>query len=241
MSHIVVTDNKTWAHIRIDRSEKRNALNQSARLDLIDAFKVLSGRVNSVVLTGSEQWFCSGADIKERAQNIAEGKPDDTGPQGVQLALAIREFPGVVIAAVNGLALGYGVNLVNVCDLAIGSDQAKLGLPEIKSAGFASMSAATSHLSGLNRKRLGWMLYTTEQINAGTALSWGLLNEVAMAEDLDSHVQDLAERIGSYDIDVLTETKLAIAKLPDFTGDWRSALNYGQGVAAHIKGRLARR
>jgi enoyl-CoA hydratase/carnithine racemase len=241
MSHVVVTNHESWAHIRIQRPEKRNALNQAARLDLLAAFKSLEGEARAVVITGSDQWFCCGADIKERAQTLAEGMPDTAGQEGIDLAIAIQQFPGVVISAVNGLALGYGVNLINVSDLSIGSVQAKMGLPELKAGAFASMSAATSHLSGLNRKRLGWMLYNTEPINASVALSWGLLNEVVMADELDSRAQELAEKISQFDADVLTETKSAIAKLPEFNSDWRSALDYGQNVAERIKRRIASR
>jgi len=239
MSYIVVSKHETWAHLRIDRAEKRNAMNQSARLDLLAALETLAGHVNAVVITGSDQWFCCGADIKERAQFLAEGRQDTAGQEGIDLAMAIREFPGVVIAAVNGLALGYGVNLVNACDLAVGSEHARFGLPELKSAAFASMSAATSHLSGLNRKRLGWMLFNTEPVDAEMALSWGLLNEVIPAGNLDSRVRELAGKIGQFDRHVLTETKHALAKLPEFTTDWRAALNYGQDIAARIRSRIA--
>ncbi|ALL68484.1 Enoyl-CoA hydratase [Paraburkholderia caribensis MBA4] len=241
MSHIVVSKHENWAHLRIARPEKRNALNQSARLDLLRALESLAGKVHVVVITGSDEWFCCGADIKERAQFLAEGKPDTTAQDGMDIAMAIKEFPGIVIAAVNGLALGFGVNLINCSDLAIGSDIAKLGLPELRAASFASMSAATGHLSGLNRKRLGWMVFNTESIDAETALSWGLLNQVVPAENLASRVQELAEKISTFDFDVLKETKRAIAQMPDFTTDWRVALTFGQDVAARIKGHIAGR
>src|ERR1700744_6552473 len=185
MSDIVVTEQQDWAFIRIERAAKRNALNQAARLDLLAALRTLRHHARALILTGSDAWICCGADIKERAQFIAEGKADTAGSEGIELAVAIKEFPGVVIAAVNGLALGYGVNLVNCSDLALASDRAQLGLPELRHGSFASMSAATSLLSGLNRKRAGWMIFNTDPIDANTALAWGLINEIVPADRLD--------------------------------------------------------
>jgi enoyl-CoA hydratase/carnithine racemase len=239
MSCIVVTHHTSWAHIRMDRAGKRNALNQAARLDLLAAFESLAGKARAVVITGSEQWFCCGADVKERAQHLAEGKPDTAGQEGIDLAMAIRDFPGVVIAAVNGLALGYGVNLVNCCDLALAAGQAKLGLPELRSSSFASMSAATSRLSGLSPKRLGWLVFNTEPVEADTALSWGLVNEVVPGDQLAQRAAELAAKIGQFEPEVLAETKAALAKLSESSCDWRVAMDNGQVVGARIKGLIA--
>lgn len=235
MSSVMLTEQEGWAHLRINRPEKRNALDQAARLDLLAALHSVSGRARAVVLTGAEAWFCCGADIKERAQLVAEGKPDPTGPEGIELAMAIHAFPGVVIAAVNGLALGYGVNLVNCCDLALAAHDAQLGLPELRASSFASMSAATSLLSGLNRKRAGWLVFNTDPIDAATALAWGLVNEVVPSTQLAGRAAELAIRIAGFAPAAITETKSALARLPTFGADWRAAMEHGQETGARIK------
>jgi enoyl-CoA hydratase/carnithine racemase len=235
MSDIIVTEHQNWALIRIDRAAKRNALNQSARLDLLAALRTLENRARAIILTGSDAWFCCGADIKERAQFVAEGKEDCVGSEGMELATAIREFPGVVIAAVNGLALGYGVNLVNCCDLALASDRAQLGLPELRHGSFASMSAATSLLSGLNRKRAGWMIFNTDPIDANTALAWGLINEIVTADGLADRAVELASKIAAFHPAAIAETKTALAKIPELGPQWRAAMEFGQTVGARIK------
>lgn len=235
MSPILLTEHEGWAHLRIDRPEKRNALNQAARFDLLAALRAVSGRANAVVLTGADAWFCCGADLKERAQWLAEGKDDTAGAEGIELALAIRDFPGVVIAAVNGLALGYGVNLVNCCDLAVAAEGAQLGLPELRAASFASLSAATGLLSGLNRKRAGWLVFNTEPVDAATALAWGMVNEVVPAAQLDGRSTALASRIAGFAPAAVAQTKAALAKLPEFGTDWRGAMEHGQTVGARIK------
>ncbi|WP_326540621.1 enoyl-CoA hydratase/isomerase family protein [Pseudorhodoferax sp.] len=235
---LAVTVHTGWAHLRIQRADKRNALNQAARQALREALQTLAGQAQAVVLTGSERWFCCGADLKERAQHVADGQPDTAGEEGIALAGALREYPGVVIAAVNGLALGYGVNLVNCADLALAADTAQLGLPELRAGGYASMSAATSQLAGLGRKRLAWMVYGAEPIDAQTALAWGLVNQVVPAHELDAHAEALARRIAGFDAAALAETKAALQQIPEAT-DWRLAMQAGQGVAARIRQRRA--
>jgi enoyl-CoA hydratase/carnithine racemase len=239
MSDVIVTKHQDWALIRIDRAAKRNSLNQAARLDLLAALRTLQNHARAIILTGSDAWFCCGADIKERAQFVAEGKEDTAGSEGLELAAAIREFPGVVIAAVNGLALGYGVNLVNCCDLALASDRAQLGLPELRHGSFASMSAATSLLSGLSRKRAGWMIFNADPIDAHTALAWGLINEIVPADRLGDRAVQLASKIAAFHPAAIAETKAALAKIPELGPQWGPAMEFGQTVGARIKAKTS--
>ncbi|GAA4333896.1 enoyl-CoA hydratase [Pigmentiphaga soli] len=236
MNNIVLTVHEGWAHLRIARPEKRNALDSPMRLALLEHLAALSGQARAIVLTGADGWFCCGADLKERAQRAAQGLPDVTAPEGIELACTIKTFPGVVIAAVNGLTLGYGVNLVNCCDLAIAADGAEFGLPEVQAGGFASMSAATGQLSGINRKRIGWLLYSAERLPAATAATWGLVNEVVAPDALAARAEALARRIASFEPAAVRETKAALAQVPDARhADWRAAMEDGQTVAARIR------
>jgi enoyl-CoA hydratase/carnithine racemase len=239
MNNIVVTTHERWAHIRIDRAAKRNALNQASRIGLLEALHALEGKAQALVLTGSDQWFCCGADVKERAERLAQGHADTAGEEGIELALAVKAYPGVVIAAVNGLALGYGVTLINACDLAVAADSAQMGLPELRSASYASMSAATTHLSGLSQKRLGWMVFNTESIDAPTALSWGLINEVVPHGALEERARSVAEKIAGFDPIAIAESKLALSLIPGEQRTWRNAMERGQSVNAQIRKRIA--
>jgi enoyl-CoA hydratase/carnithine racemase len=234
MNNIVVTTYERWAHIRIDRTAKRNALNQTCRVDLQDALRSLQGKAQALVLTGSDRWFCCGADIKERAERLAQGQADTAGEEGIELAMAIKSYPGVVIAAVNGLALGYGVTLLNSCDLALAADSAQFGLPELRSASYASISAATTELSGVSRKRLAWMVYNTEPIDAVTALNWGLINEVVSGDHLDDRAKTLAQKVAAFNPVAVAESKLALSRIPEAKSDWRAAMELGQGVNNRI-------
>jgi enoyl-CoA hydratase/carnithine racemase len=239
MSVVVVTDHEGWSELRINRADKRNALNQAARQELREALRAKEGVAKAIVISGSEEWFCCGADIKERAARLAQGLPDATAEEGIELAMAIRDFPGVVIASVNGLALGYGVNLINCADLAVASDRARLGLPELRSASFASVSSATTQLAGVSRKRLAWLIYDADPIDAATAREWGLVNLVVSAGELQPRIATLANKIAGFDAAAIAETKAALAKVPD-ASDWRAAMQMGQGVRARIDAHRAR-
>jgi enoyl-CoA hydratase/carnithine racemase len=238
MSVVAVTKHDRWSELRINRPEKRNALNQSARQALLKALREEAGVARAVVISGSDEWFCCGADIKERAACLAQGLPDTSAEEGIELAMAIREFPGVVIASVNGLALGYGVNLVNCADVAIASDQARFGLPELRSGSFASVSSATTQLAGVGRKRLAWLIYNADPIDAATAGEWGLVSLVVPAAELQTRVAALAGKLAQFDAAAIAETKAALSKLPD-ASDWRAAMQMGQGVRARIVARQA--
>lgn len=222
-----------WARIRIGRPDKRNALNRATRLDLSAAFADLAD-ARAIVLTGTDKSFCAGLDLKERAADLAAGQPDTAGDEAIALNMAMRAHPAVVIAGVNGLALGGGMTLVNVCDLAVAAADAQFGTPEIGFATYASMAGPTARLL-LNRKRAGWLLLTGERIDAATACAWGLVNEVVDPDSLDARCTKLAVRIAGFDAAALAAIKATLDSVPGAASDWRQALVYGQGINVAIR------
>ena len=234
MSIIAVTKHAAWAHLRIKRAEKRNALDQAAGLELLVA---LRGRAigGAVVLTGAEPWFCSGADIKERAQLAADGKPDPTGAEGIELAIAIHAFPGVVIAAVNGLALGYGVNLVNCCDLAL--------------ARYARNSGSPNCAPGRSRA-CWWRPAISRVLTANCSAGWSLARSLLMQPWL-RHGASLTKWFrtiilrharASWPLGLRASIELSWPKprlgtqrYQDVGTDWRRAMEEGQRMSALIK------
>ncbi|QET00657.1 enoyl-CoA hydratase/isomerase family protein [Cupriavidus pauculus] len=233
-----VTRHAGWAVIRIDREARRNALDRATRHALAAALANLRGDTRAIVLTGTGASFCAGLDLREREEERAAGAPDLAGQEAIELNLAMRAHPAIFIAAVNGLALGGGVTLVNSCDLAIASSTAALGCPEIGFANYASMAGPTSQLL-LTRKRAAWLLLTTERIDAATAADWGLVNEVVPPAQLDARAAELAVRLAGFDAVALAETKAALEKIPAEITRWREAMDYGQTVNARIRERTA--
>lgn len=231
---IAVEHHAGWARLRIMRPTKRNALDRATRLGLTAAIAELGQGTRAVVLTGTQTSFCAGLDLKERAAEVAAGRPDTAGEEAIALNTAMRAHPAVFIAGVNGLALGGGMTLINTCDLAIAAEDAELGTPEIGFSTYASMAGPTARLL-LNRKRTAWLLLTGERIGAATALDWGLVNEVVARDHLDARCAELAARIAGFDATALAAVKASLDAVPGAVTDWRRALVYGQGVNATIR------
>lgn len=223
-----------WALIQIDRPCKRNALDRALRTGLMAALRCLEGEARAIVLTGSGNAFCAGLDLTERAADRAAGQ-DTGGAEWVKLNAAIRAHPAAFIAAVNGVALGGGVTLMNSCDLALASDDASFACPELGFATYASASGPTTQLSGIARKRAAWLLLTTERLDAATVERWGLLNEVVAPAALLPRAVSLAERLAGYDPMALTAVKHALDHIPAVIRGWREAMEYGQRVNAGIR------
>jgi enoyl-CoA hydratase/carnithine racemase len=130
----------------------------------------------------------------------------------------LHELPQPVIAKVHGVATAAGCQLVAACDLAIATDDTRFATPGVNIGLFCSTPMVPVHRS-IGRKRALEMLFTGEMIDAGTALEWGLVNDIVPAAELDDAVLALADRIASgspavlalgkrafYSQDALTET-----------------------------------
>lgn len=221
--------------LRIARAEKRNAVDRATRAALAAALEELRD-VRAIVITGSGASFCAGIDLKEREAEKTAGQPDTAGREWMDINMALREHPAVCIAAVNGLALGAGLTLVNSCDLALAARSASFGTPEVGFGAYASMAGPTMQRSGLTRKRVAWMLLTAPRVDADIAERWGLINEVTSDEGLLPRAAALAADIAGRDAIALAEIKQTLDRLPAQAG-WREAMEYGQTVNATIRAR----
>ena len=138
-SGLDITRHYGWAEIRIDRETKRNAMDRATRQAMLAAFEELRPSAKAIVITGTGMAFCAGMDLKEREQDRLAGI-DGAGDEWVSVNIAIRKHPAIFIAAVNGVALGGGATLINVCDLAVASTQASIGCPEMGFATYPAMA-----------------------------------------------------------------------------------------------------
>ncbi len=235
---IVVTRHESWAELRIDREDKRNAVNRACRNGLMRAFDELRGHAKAIVLTGTGGSFCAGIDLKEREQDQQRGI-HDAGEEWIGVNLAIRAHPAIFIAAVNGLALGGGATLINVCDLAIASTRAGIGCPEMGFATYPGMAGPAIQLSGITRKQAAWLVLTTNRIDGATAERWGMVNQCAEPDALLPTARALAEKIARFDAAALAESKKALDQIPAFITDWREAMDHGQTVNRAIRSKTA--
>ena len=184
--------------ITIDRPKKLNALNRETIQELHDAFKEAkdNDEVKVVIITGSgEKAFVAGADISEFSEySPKEGKGLAADGQK-KLFNYVANFPKPVIAAVNGFALGGGLELAMAAHFRIASDNAKMGLPEV-SLGVIPGYGGTQRLPQLVGKgRAMEMIMTAGMIDANQALQYNLVNHVVELNELLDFAEELAGKI----------------------------------------------
>jgi len=180
----------TIARVTIENAEKLNTLGSQLMIEFVERIEGLAGRddLRAVVLTGAgEKAFIGGADISEMATL------DAASAEGFITLVhrtcdCLRALPVPVIARVNGYALGAGLEVAVACDLRIASSNALFGMPEVR-VGIPSVveAALLPDLIGWGRTRE--LLLFGENIDAQTALAWGLVEEVVAPADLDAAVE----------------------------------------------------
>lgn len=209
------------AKVYIDRPKKLNALNRATIEELHKVFETLlnTDEVSVIILTGTgEKAFVAGADISEFA-DYSEEQGKELAAKGQEIVFDyIANFPKPVIAAVNGFALGGGLELAMSAHFRIASDNARLGLPET-SLGVIPGYGGTQRLPQLVGKgRAMEMIMTAGMIDAETAKNYGLVNHVTTLEDLIPLAEKLANKI-------LNNSMQAIAVAIEAIND-----NYKDGV-----------
>jgi enoyl-CoA hydratase/carnithine racemase len=166
--------------LTIDRERRLNALSRATlyALGRLGAELVADPSVRAIILTGAgERAFCAGADLKERQGMSLDDVRVQVGLYRSELGVLDRS-PKPVVAAINGVALGGGLELAMVCDLRVTVPTAKLGLPET-SLGIIPGAGGTQRLARLvGEGRATEMICLGRRLNAAEALSWGLVNHV---------------------------------------------------------------
>lgn len=196
--NILVSQENGLAIITINRPKKLNALNKATIEELHNAFESLenSDSVKVIVITGSgEKAFVAGADISEFAHFSVEngGKLAAKGQE--MLFNFVENLSTPVIAAVNGFALGGGLELAMACHFRIASDNAKMGLPEV-SLGVIPGYGGTQRLPQLVGKGKAMeLIMTAGMISADEAKELGLVNYVTSLEELLPLAEKLASKI----------------------------------------------
>lgn len=196
--NILVQQENGLAIIAINRPSKLNALNKSTIDELHHAFKTQDAEssVKVIIITGSgEKAFVAGADISEFA-NFSTREGENLAAKGQELLFDfVENLSTPVIAAVNGFALGGGLELAMAAHFRIASDNAKMGLPEV-SLGVIPGYGGTQRLPQLIGKgRAMEMIMTAGMINAEEAKAYGLVNHVVNQAELLDFCKNIASKI----------------------------------------------
>ena len=197
--HLLVEISAAVALLTINAPRTLNALNSELLGELEAALLELNrdAAVKAVILTGAgEKAFVAGADIREMAMLSAyEGQ--QFGLKGQRLMLLVRKMTKPVIAAVNGYALGGGLELALACDFIYASTRAQVGFPEV-TLGIMPGFGGTQNLARLiGANRASELIFTGKIITADKAAAWGIVNEVFPPEELLPKAQEAAARIAS--------------------------------------------
>ncbi|MCF6224145.1 MAG: enoyl-CoA hydratase-related protein [Flavobacteriaceae bacterium] len=197
-SNILVEKNGKTAKITINRPKKLNALNKDTINELHMAFEALEAddQIRAIIITGSgDKAFVAGADITEFAHfDILEGAKLSKKGQKTLFDF-IENLNTPVIAAINGFALGGGLELAMACHFRVASENAKMGLPEV-SLGVIPGYGGTQRLPQLVGKGKAMeMIMTAGMITAEDAQNSGLVNHVVPQEELIPLCEKLAKKI----------------------------------------------
>ena len=205
--NLIITQNNGIAQITINRPKKLNALNKATIQELHEAFRALDSdvAVKAIIITGSgDKAFVAGADISEFAHfSVEEGQ--FLAKEGQRILFNfIENLATPVIAAINGFALGGGLELAMACHFRVASDNAKMGLTEV-SLGVIPGYGGTQRLPQLVGKGKAMeLIMTAGMISANEAKECGLVNHVVSQEEL----LPLAEKIASK---ILRNSSVAIS------------------------------
>ncbi|MDP2644519.1 MAG: enoyl-CoA hydratase/isomerase family protein [Desulfobacterales bacterium] len=207
-------DHAAW--ITLNRPESKNAQDPLTREELTKALKLSrdDDDVYLMVITGAGEAFCAGGDIVNFPRNPVEfmeriGLQISGRKRPIEL---IREIPKPIIAMVNGLALGAGMELAMACDMIIASENARFGQPEIK-VGLIPGGGGTQVLPRLvGEKKAKELVLTGNIISAEEALRIGLVNRVVPGEKLRETVEELVATLSKRSPIMLKFAKMAINK-----------------------------
>jgi enoyl-CoA hydratase/carnithine racemase len=181
--------------VTMNRPDRLNAMNTAMMTDLRDLFTELyvnPALANCIVLTGAgERGFCPGADLKER-----DGMTDDVWRRQhaivEQFIKAMHSCPIPIIAAVNGVAMGGGLEIALACDFIYAAEHARFAFPEVTRG---IMPGAAGRACGVRRAKE--IVLTGMPFNVDEALEWGIVNRICKPEFLLTEAQETARIIAA--------------------------------------------
>ncbi len=224
----IIFDHAPIATLTVNRPAALNALNRAVLEEIARVLREVrhdpAARV--LIVTGAgERAFVAGADIAAMAEmSTAEGL--EFSRLGHRVMQSFEDLPIPVIAAVNGFALGGGLELAMACDLIIASEKARFGQPEINLALIPGFGGTQRLPHRIGHARAREYVLTGEMFDAKTALALGLANQVVAPEELMPAARKLAEKLASKSRAALRQAKAALRA--SFTMEEDAGLRFEQ-------------
>jgi len=193
--NILIAREGPIAVLTVNRPRSLNALNGKTLREITGAVRELADQSRAIILTGAgDKAFVAGADIAEMAP-MTPWSAREFSELGHVLTALLEDIPCATIAAVNGYALGGGLELAVACDMIFASENAKLGLPEVTlgvTPGFGGTQRLVRLVGKLRAKEI---IFTGDMVDAQTACRIGLVNEVVPQAQLLAHCRKVAGKI----------------------------------------------
>ena len=216
----------------VNRPNALNALNREVLEDLTRVIREIrhDASVRVLIITGAgDRAFVAGADIAAMSEmSTADGL--DFSHLGHRVLSSLEDLPIPVIAAVNGFALGGGTELALACDLVIASEKARFGQPEINLGLIPGFGGTQRLAHRIGQAKARELVMTGDMIDAKTALTLGLANQVVAPEELMKTAKALAERLAGKSAFALRQAKSALRA--SFTMNEDAGLRYEQEAFA---------
>ncbi len=234
---IIIEKKNGYAVVKLNRPHEMNAISKEMRQELYAVFVALEGdaEVRVIILTGGEYVFSAGMDIKEMS-NLSSEEGDEFLLSMMRYLKKIYSCKKPVIAAVGGIALGGGFNLVTICDLVVASESAIFCHPELK-FGFNPFFYPLSQIVGVTKAKEIVML--GEPIGANEALKIGLVNKVAPPEKFMQVAEGMAEMLAKRSARAIEELKNLCSIVPRM--DKMAALDIESSICALLFARDERK
>ena len=203
--------------LRLDRPDRRNALTVDLVRRLADAVLEAGAdpAVRAIALTGAPPVFCAGGDLADLgavADRGALAVTDVVYGQFHRLVRALGDVPVPVIAAVNGAALGAGLDLALACDLRVAADSAVFASSWITVGLVPGMGGAHLLARAVGSTRAGEMVLLGRQVSAPDALSWGLVNEIVDGGSLEERIEQIGTQLAGLSAPALARSKASLRR-----------------------------
>ena len=223
--------------ITLNNPRKRNPLSTALIVDLLKAFHDCDGNddVGAVVLTGAGESFSAGADLQEFSESLAAGAVEhwSSGGPWAELVRLVPSMGKPVLASVRGHALAGGCGLVALCDMAIASEDATFGTPEIN-IGLFPLFIFPALIRAIGRRNALDLCLTGRSIDAQEALRMGLVTRVVPPSELDKVTLTMASELASKPPQSMRLGKHAFYRMAEL--DYEAAVDFARSIRGAFLG-----
>jgi len=235
---VIYTEDGGIATMTLNRPEQMNALSPAMRESMYRVLEHVSQdkKVRVLVITGAGRAFCSGADVRTLAGNAnrpaVQEKPPESSGERVSVHVLLQKCQKPVIAAVNGVAAGAGLDLALACDIRIASDKARFAELYIRRGLFPVEGGIYLLPRLVGTGKALELIWTGDMIDASEAASIGLVNRVVPHQELEIATRELAEKLARAAPLAIQKAKRAV-----YAGlgmDFESSMKYIQPLMREI-------